>query len=222
LALKKLYEFDSIHTPQDWIEEALNVDKNGKLIHIDKNKSHRFSNRIMKTVVAAALVVVMAGAGTFTYFAGSIKDYSMTDTEKKINQQPFVLMLSGTDEDGQVVSKNSRSDANLLVAVNPNTKKISVVCTQRDAYVDIPSYTENGTEFPGGYDKLTHSSIAGMEVLKATVEKLYGVPIDYYSKVNFCGITNIVDALGGISVYSDKNFTTDADASPQEYTFTEG
>ena len=41
------------------------------------------------------------------------------------------------------------------------------------------------------------------------LERLYGVQIDYYLRINFSGFVDIIDALGGIDVNSEYEFTVE-------------
>lgn len=116
---------------------------------------------------------------------------------------PFVVYISGIDVKGDI-STTSRSDVNVIVCVNPVTKQILMVTTPRDSYVEIPGKTDNSDK----NDKLTHAGLygSGCEYSIATLEKIYGVDIDYYIRVNFTSVVDIVDLLGGVSVYSAHDF----------------
>ena len=70
------------------------------------------------------------------------------------------------------------------------------------------------------YDKLTHAGIYGMDVLMGTLENLYGIQIDYYFRINFTGFVDVVDALGGVEVNSDYDFTTEYNS--KSYHFVQG
>ena len=59
-------------------------------------------------------------------------------------------------------------------------------------------------------DKLTHAGGIGIEESMKVLSQLYGVDASYYVRVNFLGLVNIVDALGGIDVYSPKDFEADS------------
>lgn len=120
-------------------------------------------------------------------------------SDKKVNEEPFIIYMSGNDETG-TVSSVGRSDVNLLAICNPNTRQILLVSTPRDSYVKI----YNGTK--SGLDKLTHASNEGIEGSIKTLEGLYGVSPDYYLRINFTGCINIVDALGGITINSEVEF----------------
>ena len=118
-----------------------------------------------------------------------------------ITTTPFSVYLSGIDVYGDI-KQTSRSDVNVIMTVNPNTKQILLTTTPRDYYV--PLSVSNGVP-----DKLTHAGIYGVDCSVKTLEKLYDIDIDYYVRVNFTSIQKIVDLLGGVKVYSDYDFTSD-------------
>lgn len=118
-----------------------------------------------------------------------------------ITKTPFNIYLSGVDVYGDIKT-TSRSDVNVIMTVNPNTKQILLTSTPRDYYV--PLTVSNGVP-----DKLTHAGIHGVECSVGTLEDLYDIKIDYYVRVNFTSLKKIVDLLGGVNVYSDYDFTSD-------------
>lgn len=117
-----------------------------------------------------------------------------------ITTEPFSVYISGIDVYGDI-STTSRSDVNILATVNPKTKQVLLVSTPRDYYVQT---TVSG----GSYDKLTHAGIYGVDCSMGTLANLYGVDVQYYFRVNFTGFEKVIDALGGVTVYSDESFTT--------------
>ena len=112
----------------------------------------------------------------------------------------FNIYISGIDVAGSI-SKNSRSDVNIIMTVNPDTKKILLTTTPRDFYVEIPGISG------GAKDKLTHAGIYGVDASMRTLENLYDIDISYYARVNFTSLITIVDALGGVEVESDYSFS---------------
>ncbi len=117
-----------------------------------------------------------------------------------ISGKPFVIYLSGSDTRNATL-KTSRSDVNILVVVNPKTKQVLLLNTPRDYYVENPA---------GNWerDKLTHCGIYGTDCSMQALERLYGIPVDYYAQINFTGFEKLIDAIGGITVYADYAFTT--------------
>lgn len=123
----------------------------------------------------------------------------------------FNIYISGIDVAGSI-SKNSRSDVNIIMTVNPDTKQILLTSTPRDFYVEIPGVSG------GAKDKLTHAGVYGVDASMRTLEQLYGVDISYYARVNFTSVISIVDALGGVEVESAQAFRTKSGHSFSEGT----
>lgn len=120
--------------------------------------------------------------------------------EEETPRSSFVVYLSGNDSAG-ALSSVGRSDVNILMAVNPNTSRILLVNTPRDYYVETPVSGEDR-------DKLTHAGIYGVDVSMSTLSNLYHIPVDHYIRLNFSGFTQIIDALGGITVCNDTEFSS--------------
>ena len=137
-----------------------------------------------------------------------------------VKKEPFIIYVSGisSDDGGDFqLQNNALSDVNILAVVNPETKQILLVTTPRDSYIKI-----TGPDGRKGYDKLTHAGNYGVEASMDTLQNLYGIDIDYYVKINFSGCVAVVDALGGITIDSEIEFTCGDEASPIPYHFVKG
>lgn len=121
--------------------------------------------------------------------------------EPSITNTPFAVYISGADNRSGI-NYSGRSDVNILMLVNPVTKQILLINTPRDFYV-------SNSAGKGKKDKLTHLSLYGVDCSMKALEELYDVEIEHYAKINFTGFEKLVDAVGGITVYSDESFTTD-------------
>ena len=117
-----------------------------------------------------------------------------------VTSKPFNIYISGIDTFGSI-SSVSRSDVNMVVTVNPKTKQILLTSIPRDYYVKLHGIGDTK-------DKLTHAGLYGVDTSIATIEDLLDIEINYYLKVNFTSVIDIVNALGGITVYSDYTFTS--------------
>lgn len=122
------------------------------------------------------------------------------DTQKEPAMKPFVVYLSGSDTRNPTL-KRSRSDVNIIIVVNPETKQILMVNTPRDYFVANPAGN-------GVLDKLTHCGIYGIDCSVTALSDLYDVDIDYYAQINFYGFQTLIDSIGGITVYNDVAFTS--------------
>ncbi len=123
----------------------------------------------------------------------------------EVADDSFTVYISGIDVYG-AIETNSRSDVNIIATVNPTTRQILLVTTPRDYYVEIPGISG------GQKDKLTHAGIYGVDASMATLEQLYDTEINFYARVNFTSLVQMVDALGGVDVVSEQGFTTSDDS----------
>ena len=122
------------------------------------------------------------------------------EAPKSSQNKAFNIYISGIDTYGPI-SSVSRSDVNIIMTVNQETKKILLTTTPRDAYVPIADGGNNQN------DKLTHAGIYGVDASIHTLENLYGIDLNYYARLNFTSFLKLIDLLGGVDVYNDQEFT---------------
>jgi LCP family protein required for cell wall assembly len=121
------------------------------------------------------------------------------DLNKK---EPFSVLLLGIDTGDLGRTEQGRSDTLMVATVNPNDNKTTLVSIPRDTYVDIVGY--------GTQDKINHAyAFGGAAMSMDTVEKYLDIPIDHYVSINMMGIKELVDAVGGVDVNNDLEFTQD-------------
>lgn len=119
--------------------------------------------------------------------------------EAAVASEPFIVYISGIDTYGKIASV-SRSDVNMVAVINPKTYQVLLVNIPRDYYVQL-----HGTS--GKRDKLTHAGMYGVERSVTTIEDLLKIDINYYFKVNFTSLIDVVNSIGGIEVNSEYSFT---------------
>ena len=220
---KKLGYFDDGSTES---EKALNKVL-GK-IELEPNKyedTHALANALLEENEDAVLIedsyldILSEGMenGDINFKNKIRKIYSFVivtktnDISKDINvtKEPFNIYVSGIDTYGEI-SSVSRSDVNMVVSVNPATRQILLTSIPRDYYVQLHGKS-------GYRDKLTHAGLYGTDMSIQTIEDLLDIEINYYVKVNFSSVIKVVDAIGGVKVYSDYSFT-----SIDNYRYTKG
>ena len=130
----------------------------------------------------------------------SIKE-KIEDISKEVDvtKEAFNVYISAIDSYGNVTD-NTRSDVNMVISVNPKTNKLLMINIPRDYFVKLAKYNE--------YDKLTHAGFYGVETSIKTIENLLDTEINYYARVNYSALIGLVDALGGVDVYSEYDFTS--------------
>lgn len=112
----------------------------------------------------------------------------------------FNVYISGIDTYGDL-SQVSRSDVNIIASVNLKTGKVLLTSVPRDTYLKIAGGGKNK------YDKLTHAGIYGVNSSIRTLEKFLDIDVSYYARVNFTSMQKIIDAIGGVDVYNEEDFT---------------
>ena len=116
-----------------------------------------------------------------------------------VTKESFNIYISGSDMEGSIDIPN-RTDVNMIATVNPVTHEVLLTSIPRDYYVQLPS--------KGASDKLTHSSLYGIQESIGAIENQLGIDINYYLRVNYSTVMKLVDAIGGIEIESDRDFYT--------------
>lgn len=120
---------------------------------------------------------------------------------KNVKTEPYNILITGIDHDKNI-DEEGRSDVNMLVTVNPKTKNVLLTSIPRDYRVKLK-------KFGNAEDKLTHTGLYGADCTVDAVEDILDVDVNYYVKVNFATVREMVDAIGGIDVYSDMEISLD-------------
>jgi len=126
-----------------------------------------------------------------------------------VTQDPYNICVTGIDMWGKI-DQVSRSDVNMIITVNPQNRTILLTSMPRDSYVVLHSF--------GQYDKLTHTGVWGVDETTSTIEDWLDIDINYYIRVDFSMLRDIVNAIGGIDVYSDYAFKS----AISDYTYKKG
>ena len=128
-------------------------------------------------------------------------DQSVYTSNIDVTKNSFLVFINGIDTRTGKLPARSLSDVNILMAVNPNKKEILMTAIPRDYYVQL-----HGTN--NLKDKLTHSgTYGGISSTMSTIEDLFGLKIDHYIRLNFNSVVNLVDAIGGININSDVDYS---------------
>lgn len=120
---------------------------------------------------------------------------SISTSNAKTLTEPFTILLIGVDSEEDGLDKNAafNGDTIMLITFNPETLNATMFSIPRDTYVKVSCGN-------GQLQKINTSAYGGTSCVIKTVENMTGIDIDYYAKINFTGVINLVDALGGITV----------------------
>ena len=188
----------------------------------ENRKSRQGKKRILKTVLS---VLMIAMVGVIAYMFKAYSDIGSTaesiynevsvvemreeSIEVETATQPISFLLLGADTGTaeEERTETGRSDTIIVCTVNPNTKTTTLLSIPRDSYAEIVGYSDIYDYYGDYYDKMNHAyAFGGTEMSINTVQEFLNVPIDYYVEVNFDGLVDIVDAVGGIEITSPLTF----------------
>ncbi|MEC0016673.1 LytR family transcriptional regulator [Bacillus anthracis] len=114
------------------------------------------------------------------------------------DNKPISILLMGVDQED---NGTGRSDSLMLFTLNPKKKSMKITSIPRDSYTEIVG--------KGKKDKINHAyAFGGIDMSVKTVENFLNVPVDHYIEVNMAGFKDIVDAVGGVDVNNDLEFTS--------------
>lgn len=188
---------------------------------VKKNRKSK-KKKALRWIIATSIVLLLVSIsyGAFAFFkVKNAMDDSKVDLQRKNNRSelreeevtfskdPISILLLGI-EDYSSKKKDGRADTQIVMTLDPNTKKVHMVTIPRDTRVSI----ENAGEYSGihkinsayTYGKITGYGEAKLQV--ETVEKLLNIPIDHFMAINFEAFRDVVDALGGVTIDIKEGF----------------
>jgi len=172
----------------------------------------RKKRKWVRWLAIIAIAILLIGGGVFLYIWDKVGDTitamhdplardSDPDRQKELasifkdNKSVNILLLGVDERPGD----KGRSDTIILLSVNPNTDSMIMLSVPRDTYVNIPGR---------GMDKINHAYAYGdVDLAVQTFEEAFQLPVHYYARVNMEGFKQGVDALGGVTIQNDQEFS---------------
>lgn len=168
--------------------------------------------KILFWVLGIIGFLVIAG-GAYAYYVYSDVSNTLNTVHKPLDRdksdkrdkevdvsdnKPISILMMGVDQED---NGTGRSDSLMLFTLNPKTKSMKITSIPRDSYTEIVG--------KGRKDKINHAyAFGGIDMTVKTVENFLNVPVDHYIEVNMAGFKDIVDAVGGVDVNNDLEFTS--------------
>ncbi|WP_312097377.1 LytR family transcriptional regulator [Niallia sp.] len=168
-----------------------------------KKKWLRITGLVLLILIIAILAYVLTVYKSLTNAVDTMHVPVDRVTEKRTDlldlnkKEPFSVLMLGVDErEGD----KGRSDTMIVLTVNPEKKSVKMLSIPRDTRTEIVGH--------GTTDKINHAyAFGGVAMSMDTVENFLDIPIDYYMQINMEGFKDIVDAVGGVTVNNDLDFT---------------
>jgi len=175
-----------------------------------RGRAGRFLRALAAAGIVLALLGLVASAAVYVVLGGLTNPVhfdSLAEVVPGIRVNILVLGLDAPIYNGRAVPEfdvrkatGSRTDTMMLVTVDRENKEVCILSLPRDTRTIIAGREEYG------YDKLGHAhAYGGPDMIVATLSRLLDIPIHYYVRVNSAGVAKIIDLLGGVEIYVERD-----------------
>ena len=210
LSSKKRLDAQMKQADQKWQKERRKKQSNSAEKKVEKKQKEQrksqktkkkkgFLHKFLKFLIILLIIVAILLAGMYAFLRTTIAQTNYKPYQTSYERQSDVLtqkgvtniLLIGTDT--RVAGSNdARSDAMIVVSINPYKRRLVMTSIMRDSYVTIPGYGQN--RINEAY------SWGGPALLIQTIEENYKLGIDYYAQVDFFSFVDVIDAFGGVTI----------------------
>lgn len=170
---------------------------------------------LLKIIIIIVVIILLIVIGIFTYawlklsniqheqidtsdlaVNENLYDDVKTDVNESLTEKEFNdvvnFVLFGSDSRDVNSMESGRSDTIIIASINPIKKGINLISIPRDTYVEVPGY---------GKTKINHAYAYGKEQLSLkTINSNFNLNITEYITIDFSGLINIIDEVGGIEL----------------------
>lgn len=192
------------------------IEKSVKNMRSERNNEEirKRRKRIFENTLGILILLAILLGGVTGYYGSKVVSFldGISETNKNeddelvseellkqlVDSKPFAALILGTDveEDGL-----SRSDTIIVVTVNPEEGSMKMVSIPRDTLITLPD---------GTIEKINAAySTGGGDLSKRMIGDMFDIPIQFYATMDFRGLVELVDAVGGITIDSELEFTED-------------
>lgn len=180
-----------------------------------KEKKRRFIT-VPKIILAIILIIILIIAIAIFAISNTLSNMMKADidtsdlavndelynelTEYGITKKEFDSIINiaffGSDSRDLKNMNSGRADTIMIISINPTKKSVKMISIPRDTYVNVPGH---------GKTKINHSYAYGQEQLAIkTINSNFGLNITEYVTINFEGLINVINAVGGVDINISK------------------
>ena len=189
-----------------------------------EKKSTIIKRAITSFILTIVVLVALVGVYLFS-FISSLNNNDIISAVKPSSNETVNILLLGMDiGDAENTSNSSarRTDTMMMINYNPRTDNINVVSIPRDTLIEVENATDGkGNKIP--YWKINAAYVlGGEEEVIEQVQNLLDVKINYLVEIDYAAFRNLIDAIGGVEMYIDRDMYYDDDAQDLHIHFNKG
>ncbi len=181
------------------------------------NKKHK-RKRVFETILSVIILLAIFSGVWTGYYGSKITSFldgihadpseiespeTLEMTRKIEDLEPFSALILGVDVADEGAS---RTDTIIAMTVNPEEESVKMVSIPRDTLVTLPNgqMEKINAAYATGVPNTPHSN--ALNAMEAVGDFL-NIPIQFYATMDFDGLVELVDAVGGITVNADFAFS---------------
>lgn len=159
---------------------------------------------VLITCLVVSLLATVGGVGIWAYAKSLNDDLSRTNafdglTDRPENEGGLNIMVLGSDSRNPDSTEGSRADTIMMMHIPSSGEKAYLISLPRDLWLNIPANSDGSWQ--GGENKLNAAvAYGGTPLMVQTLEDYTGVRIDHVVEIDFNGLKDVVDALGGVTM----------------------
>lgn len=195
-----------------------------KRLRRKEKRSTVIKRAITAAVLTILILIVICGVYLFSFISSLSNNDIISAVKPNSNETVNILLLGMDIGDSENTSNTAirRTDTMMLLNYNPRTDNIKLVSIPRDTLIEVEdAHDSEGNYIP--YWKINAAYVLGgeQEVIEH-VEKLVDVTVNYIVEVDYEAFRNLIDAIGGVEMYIDRDMNYDDDAQDLHIHFNKG
>lgn len=202
-------------------KEQLNIKR--KLRKKEK-RSTIIKRAILALILTVLILVTLSGIYLFSFISSLNNSDVIAGVKPRANETVNILLLGMDIGDSENISNTSarRTDTMILLNYNPRTDNIKVVSIPRDTLIEV----ENARDGEGNYIpywKINAAyALGGEEEVIEQVEGLLDITVNYLIEIDYAAFRNLIDAVGGVEMFIERDMYYDDDAQDLHINFNKG
>lgn len=202
-------------------KEQLNIKR--KLRKKEK-RSTIIKRAILALILTVLILVTLSGIYLFSFISSLNNSDVIAGVKPRANETVNILLLGMDIGDSENISNTSarRTDTMILLNYNPRTDNINVVSIPRDTLIEV----ENAHDGEGNYIpywKINAAyALCGEEEVIEQVEGLLDITVNYLIEIDYAAFRNLIDAVGGVEMFIERDMYYDDDAQDLHINFNKG
>ena len=195
-----------------------------KRLRRKERKSTVIKRAIMAAFLTIVILIVLCGIYLFSFISSLNNNNVISGVKPKVNETVNILLLGMDIGDVENASNTSarRTDTMMLLNYNPRTDNIKIVSIPRDTLIEVKNaHDGNGNYIP--YWKINAAyALGGEQEVIEQVESLLDITVNYLVEIDYAAFRNLIDAVGGVEMYIDRDMYYDDDAQDLHIHFNKG